>query len=460
LNARGQSQSARVGALVAITTLCLVTAGCGRASSGAGSTPSVAPTHASSSSPAAAGKGDFGDLKAICGPGNATGGSGRGISASEIRIGVMSDTGAAAAPGLEQEFFDAGDAFSQWCNAAGGINGRKVVIDKWDSKLFNVGQEMVNACQKDFMLVGGGNAFDSAGVKARLACKLGQIAAYVTSPEAVTAGLQVKPTPTIPTRFGYGAIRLMTLAYPTSKSQGVAVGASNLASLIPTGKRAEQALKADGVKFTALQEKPPLVDNYRPYMEQLKGLGTAGLYEFGGQDVTPEIQAMKNIGWNPQWVLYSTQFYTPQTVQAAKALGTFPPTYVGLGHLPFELSSSFPVLQQIKDQLNAAVKNPRYTEFTQFSYIAWALWAQSATECGNDLTQDCVLQKAGAHTDWTGGGLTPPVSTDPTASQISNCFLVVRLTTSGWVYDKKVTDPNNGVYNCDPKNVARVQSYQ
>ena len=92
--------------------------------------------------------------------------TGRGISNTEIRIGVLADPGNTVAPGLEQEFFDAADGFSKWCNAAGGINGRKIVIDKWDAKLFNVGQAVTSACQKDFMLVGGGNAIDDAGREA------------------------------------------------------------------------------------------------------------------------------------------------------------------------------------------------------------------------------------------------------------------------------------------------------
>ena len=49
---------------------------------------------------------------------------------------------------------------------------------------------------------------------------------------------------------------------------------------------------------------------------------------------------------------------------------------------------------------------------------------------------------------------------DPVHPQISKCWLVIRLTTSGWVYDQKVTNPNTGVYNCDPKNVMAVKSYQ
>ncbi len=453
-------RSARIAAVSAAAVLGIVTAGCGRSSSGGGgsSAPSNASGASSASSTSAAGKGDFGTLKAICGPGTPSGPTGRGISNTEIRIGVLADPGNTAAPGLEQEFFDAADGFSRFCNAAGGINGRKIVIDKWDAKLFNVGQVMTSACQKDFMLVGGGNALDEPGVKPRLACKLGQIPGYDVSVAAANAGLQVKAAPSDPTQFGYGPLRLLLNAYPDAK-KGMGVGSSNLASLVPIGKRTAQALTAHGVKVTAIQEKPPLVNNYRPYMEQLKSTGTIGLYEFEGQSIAPEIQAMKDISWTPQFIYYTSQFYTPQTVQAAKSLGTYPPTYVGLSHLPFELSDQFPILAEIKQQLTSAVANPRFTEYTAEAYSAWSLFALSATQCGADLTSDCVLQKAGAHTDWTGAGLTPPVSTSPSNNKPSNCWLVIRLTTNGWVYDKKITAPDNGLYNCDPKNTVTVQSF-
>ncbi len=171
-----------------IVALALVSA-CGRSSSKTPQTSS-GPSSATSSSAkpsASAGPGDFGSLKAICGSGSAKGATARGVTNTDIHIGVTADPGAAAAPGLEQEFFDTADGFSKWCNAAGGINGRKIVVDKLDAKLFNVGQVMTQACQKDFMLVGNGNAFDSAGVKIREQCGLGQIPAYVTSPQAVDA---------------------------------------------------------------------------------------------------------------------------------------------------------------------------------------------------------------------------------------------------------------------------------
>jgi len=451
--------------LAAAAALALTAVGCSRSSSGGGSaggattSGSASASASASSSGSAAGPGDFGDLKKICGPGTAKGATSRGVTDTEIRLGTSADPGAAAAPGLEQEFFDVGDAFTKWCNAAGGINGRKIVLDKWDAKLFEVGQTVTNACQKDFMLVGNGNAFDSAGVKTRLACKLGQIPSYVVSPEAANAGLQVQGLPQVATSYQAAGLRLLAATYPDTKTKGVGIGGSNLSSLIPQGKRIQQSLQQYGIKVTTLQEQPPLVDNYRPYMEEMKSKGTVGIDQFNGQDATAEVQAMKNVGWNPQWFLLSVPFYNSSTVKSANSVA-YPPSYVQLTHLPFELANKYPVLQQAKEILNAAIAKPAYTDFTALAFNAWTLWAKSATACGSTLTVDCVLSKAGTEKAWTAGGIFPPADTDPNNRKVGDCALMIRLTTTGWVYDEKVTNPDKGVYNCNPANVQTVKSYQ
>jgi len=214
-----------------------------------------------------------------------------------------------------------------------------------------------------------------------------------------------------------------------------------------------------GIKVANYQEHPPLVDNYRPYMEQCKGAGSGAYYEISAQDPSPEVQAMKNTGFNPEFIVYSTQFYGPQAVAAAKATPVFPPSYVQFGALPFELASQYPVLQQTKDIVNAAVKNPKLTTFTDSSFSAWALFADSATACGDTLTVDCVLQKAGSHDDWTAGGLYPVHSTKP-GSPLSKCVILVKLTPTGFIYAKDETAPDNGPYNCNDANVQSVKTYQ
>ena len=42
----------------------------------------------------------------------------------------MADPGNTVSPGLDQELFDTADAFVGWCNAAGGIDGRRLQLDK------------------------------------------------------------------------------------------------------------------------------------------------------------------------------------------------------------------------------------------------------------------------------------------------------------------------------------------
>jgi ABC-type branched-subunit amino acid transport system substrate-binding protein len=446
-------------ATVSLLIIGLAGAGCGRSGSGpsSGTPASGSPKTNSTASGAAAGS--FGTESKVCAPGPATGGSGRGINGKTIRIGVMGDPGNTFDPGLGQEFFDVADAFAKWCNAAGGINGRTIVVDKLDAKLFNVAAKVIDACQSDFMLVGGGNGADLAGVKPRLACKLGQIPAYTVSPQATDAGLQVTPVALTPQKYPVGAFRLLADAYPASK-QGLGIAGSNLASLAPAGLQAQQAWENSGYKVSTEQPRPPQVVNFRPWIEQFKTSGTKADYEGTATNAVPIFTAMNDVGFKPEFIVFGQTIYNPDTVKAAASVGTFPPSYVNLSNLPWELAGQYPVVAQAKSIMTATNSHPKYDSFTALGFNAWVLWAQSATACGNNLTQDCVLQKAGSHTAYDAGGLFAAVNTNPALHDVSDCTLLLKLTTSGWVYDKAVTDPNHGAYNCDPRNLTSVKSFE
>jgi ABC-type branched-subunit amino acid transport system substrate-binding protein len=434
-------------------------AGCGRSGSSS-STPSSAPTTGGApATTAPAAKGDFGDLKAICGPGTAKGGSGRGITATTIKVGTMADPGASVAPGLGADFFDVATSFVKWCNDAGGINGRKLELTKFDAKYFNVAQQMIDACQSTFMLVGNGNPADAPGVKPRLACKLGEVPAYSVSPEAVASGLQVNATPNPANQFQVGPYRLLQLKYPEVTK--LSIGSSNIASLKSTGLRSRDAVEKIGFKVVDYSERPPVVSNYRPYMEAIKQSGATGYNDTTASDITPELTAVKDTGLDLKWWLLGNQFYDPKTIKAVQNSGTPTNIYQYFSHLPFELSSDFPVVKQIKDIMSAGVSDPKYSDFTALAFNAWVLWAKSATACGDTLTQDCVLQKAGSEKAWTAGGFFPARDTDPKNPLQPTCYVMMDVTAKGFVYDKAVTQPNQGIYNCDPKNVVDLEkTYQ
>ncbi len=453
-------RSKKVGVVAVVATLSVFVASCGRSSSStpSGGTSSSASSAQPSSGGSTASAGNFGTLKKVCAPGPGTGGSGRGINGKTIRIGVLGDPGAAAAPGLGQEFFDVADGFAKWCNAAGGINGRTVVVDHLDAKLFNGAAEVIQACQNDFMLVGGGQALDATTVKPRLACKLGQIPAYTASPQNTESGLQVTPVASRASKYPVGPLRLLAAAYPETK-QGLGIAGSSLASLAPQGLRAQEAWTRIGNKVSTLQPRPALVDNYRPYFEQMKQAGAKADFEIVAQDPSPIFQGMNDTGFKPQWTLFGQTFYSPKSVAAAKAAAYLPNSFINLSNIPWEMADQFPVVKQAVDIMAAGPGTAGLDSFSSLAFNSWTLWAQSATACGTNLTQDCVLQKAGSHPAWDAGGLFPPVNTDPKAQDYTNCTLVMNLTKTGWVYDKKVTQPNKGIYNCGADNLMSVKSY-
>jgi ABC-type branched-subunit amino acid transport system substrate-binding protein len=449
--------------VVAVAALLVAGNACSRSGAGpggaggAGGPGGAVPS--SQRAPATAAAGDFGTLKGVCGPGTARGATARGVTDSTITVGTMSDAGNTIAPGLEIEFFQVGDAFVKWCNAAGGINGRKLVLDKHDAKLFESGARTVEACQKDFMLVGNGDAFDQATVKPRVNCKLGQIPALVVSTEAADAPLQVQPNPAPGNEWSIGPYRVLAKLYPQDKAH-FGIGGSNNSSLRSAGLRLREAVGQIGYTTVDYQEQPPLVPNWRPYVEEAKLAGVRAFQQISAQDLTPLVTAANNVGWKLDWMLVFAQFYDPKTIAAANAT-PFPRTYVQIAHWPFELAKQNAAAAQAIRVLHASDPSAATTDFTASAFSSWLLWAKSATECGSSLTVDCVLAKAGANRNWSAGGLYPAHDVDPANRHMTGCFLLMRVTTNGFVYDKQATQPNQGIYNCSPDNVATLsKTYQ
>ena len=150
----------------------------------------------------------------ICEPGAGGASSVRGVGDKTINIAVFNDAANTIEPGLEAEFPQQAQAFADWCNASGGIDGRKIVIDNRDAALFNAAQEATAACQSDFMAVGGGMALDQPSVPIREQCGLGQISGYVVSNASDLATDQVDPSGINTDSVTAGWFGALAKAYP------------------------------------------------------------------------------------------------------------------------------------------------------------------------------------------------------------------------------------------------------
>jgi hypothetical protein len=374
----------------------------------------------------------------------------------------MSDTGATVEPGLDQELFDSADAFVGWCNAAGGILGRKINLHKRDAALFQVPAKMTEACQApDFALVGNLEVLDNLGVQPRLACKLPEIPAADNAIEASMAPLSVQPIP-VPADEdpSSGPFKALAKYDPSVLAHG-GVLYLNLASTLTSTLRAKETLEALGYKLDMYQSVPVQVDNYRPFAQSVKDHGVqAFFFPISPAQLTALYRSMADLGSCPKYTLEVSNVYDPKTLAAGAALNCSQGgVYAYLTIVPFELASEYPGVKQYIDLLGqyANGAKPRQLGVTAFS--AWLLFAESAKACGSNLTRQCLLDHAQTTKNWTAGGLQAP--TDPAngaTAHVTPCFVLIKVTPSGFVVDKAITKPDNGVFNCDPANVTKVKS--
>jgi len=430
--------------------LALAAAACGRS----GST-TAAPTSPPATSPttrAGPGPGTFGSLAAVCGPGSARGATDQGVTDTGIEVGTMADPGAAAAPGLDQELFDTAKAFVGWCNAAGGILGRKLALHQRDSKLFEVAARMVEACQTDFSLVGNGEAFDDAGVDQRVKCRLPEIPAYDNSVKATEAPLKVQAT-SLPTDE-------QTVAIWKAARQALGVTrigwlTGNITSITVTKSRFREAVEQTGFKSVYDEIYPVTgMENPQSYVQRMKDAGVEVLTQTG--DVSALIQlekAMQTVGWYPKAIIEAPQQY--DTLLIKNGADAVKNTWVYTNYVPFEAAAQNPATQQYLDIMKQS--GGKVAALGLNAFDAWLLFATAARDCGSSLTRSCLLQKAGAHPSWDAGGLKAPNSTDPTNRHMTECYLAMKAGPSGFSIDQAFLPPKGSrFFNCDPGNVVTL----
>jgi hypothetical protein len=427
-----------------------------------GSGTSVALTSAGAATRAATSSGVWPGVGKICEPGAGGSSTVRGVSDKSINIAVFNDASNTITPGLEVEFPEQATAFADWCNAAGGINGRKIVIDNRDAALFNAAQETTAACQSDFMAVGGGMALDQPAVPIREKCGLGQLSGYEVSNASELASDQVDTSGANTTSVTAGWFGALAKAYPKAV-ETAGMGAGDTPSVLQPETKDEFAAEAQGWKVADFLEPPVSVENWAPYVEQYQQKGVTALWPADDSNFTPFAEAMTTAGFKPAFVILGTQFANSATQKAVQANPSLPPIYIETAWWPIPLASQNPSTEELVTTMHTYAKGDPVDFDDEESAEAWLLWAKSASACGASLTVTCVLDKAAATKNWDAGGIEAPIANLTLSNENpepSPCFAMLRMTAKGIIYEKALTRPTQSIWNCNPKNVVQLTAAQ
>ncbi|MER5434134.1 ABC transporter substrate-binding protein [Streptomyces sp. NPDC002588] len=423
-----------------VTAVAVLLAGCSTRSGDDTADGTSATPAAGASSPAQA---DFGTLKNVCGPGTAGSSTVQGVTAKDIQVGVLSDVGFTK----NSEFPDAAKVFTSWCNAAGGVNGRKITPVTHDTALTQVRQGVLAACKSDFALVGGGAALDGLGVADRLKCLLPDFPAQST--QAVGSDLQALATGSAVGYFPYAGYYTWLLKdkYPDSAQKvGIIAGDSPVSKVLSAQYKEAVVGLGGKVSYTDLYPATGVAD-WTPYAQTIKSKGVKGLMFLGDFASLAKLeQALTNIGYTPDWIDANSNAYGPAFLQLAGPALAEQHNYAELSATaPLESAADNPATQQVIDLFKKYAPGKQVTYPVLRAFSAWLLFATSARDCAT-LTRKCVYDNAVKQTAWTGGGLQAPA--DLSRKDVPpKCYSIVTATAKGWqAADFKPTD---GPYRCD-----------
>ena len=395
-----------------------------------------------SETPAAAA--NFGDLESPCGEGDATGATDQGVTDRDITIGYGDDRGFVGAPGLNQEMGDTVEAMIAWCNDQGGINGRKLVGNRYDAAITNAAAVVQKSCQRDFMLVAHGFGYDEAGEQFRVGCDLPSVPAFAVGPNTAMGPNKYEPVP-LPVDYYNGAMLTALIEVePAFKESVGMVGSSSpavqlgLSRVIKAFGELEMNLKDCGV--TIGQEGEP---NYVPFAQKLKNCDVATLWNTNSPSPIAFglFEALQRVDADIQYVLETT-WYSEMVRGWNGESGAIDGALIGSMFQPLENADLVPAVQDYIDLIEEAGTTPSLLGMQATS--AFLLWATAADACGADLTRDCVMSNLDNTTEWSGGGLHAP--SNPGENMPTTCGLVLRVEGSEYT---QVFPEERGEFFCD-----------
>jgi len=353
---------------------------------------------------------------------------------------------------------NAAKVFAAWCDAQGGIDGRKIVPVLHQTDLMAVVAAMTAACSSDFVLAGGSAALDGIAVNTRLKCLLPDFDAQPVMAQNQGSALQVAPYASSSQYSGYaGYYKWLFQKYPGSANHvGILSGQSVITEI--DASAVEQTVKADGGAVAYNGTFPPVgVSNWTPYAQTIKAKGIKGLTFYDTpQDLIALEQALDSIGYHLDWIDANSNAYGTGFIQIAGKALTKQNNYASLpGIWPVEKAAGNPAVQKIVQLFHQYAPGQPVTLQVELGFSAWLLFAVSAESCGANLTRLCVYQAALKQAAWTGGGISAPTN-EGALTGPPTCFNIEQATASGWQAAGGFTPNTGGTYSCGQEGTVKL----
>ena len=444
--------------------LAVLTAACGsrlsedELSSAAGSSGGAAVTTDGGSTGAGIEEGEggpmIGTLPVPCGEGEqppgATPADTEGVSQDTVKIAVISDkAGQVKVPTASIE--ESAQAFVDWCNGFGGVNGRTLELTKIDSKLFSHLEATKEACNAGvFAIVGSGSVTDNQGAQEMVDCGLVEVPAYTATAAKALSDNLVQPLPNPSDFFNVGPGTFIAEQHPKAIKKAAILGSSIETATVQM-ERIQKAYESVGFEWIYVKETGVVQENYATEASEMKDLGVEYVTMVSATSETVKLlRDMKTQSFAPEVIDLGQQYYDPEISAEPASEGAL----VQVNTVPFEEAADSPALEAYLaayDAVDASGK-PEATSLGVQSFSAGLLFATALKELGDDITREGLLEQLKGITEWDGGGL--HFTSNPGENKVSTCVAYMQVVDGAFVrfYPEEAT-----TFACDPSNAFDLE---
>jgi ABC-type branched-subunit amino acid transport system substrate-binding protein len=366
-----------------------------------------------------------------------------GVTEDTIRIGVISDRENPAVPLPTVGIEEAVKAFVEFCNAAGGINGRTIELETYDSMITATDDVTKQACNDDlFALVGTGSVQDQLGIETREGCGLVEVAGYsATSSRAESEDFFTGVPGLSPTDYNVGPCRYIAEKFPDAVKKAAMLYTDIPAASVRGRQIVEGCTAEAGFEYLVEEAIPFGETNFGPVVEQMQSEGVEYFTMVSASSETLAVlREMETQGVEIEVIDLGQQYYDPNFGAEAVTDGA----YVLSNTAPFSEADANPTLRLYQEYLEM-VGGVESTLGVQ-AFSSGLLFATAVDALGDDVTRGGLVTELEGITEWDGGGLNLVGS--PGTNETIDCFLYLRVEGGDFVREH----PDEG-YDCDPSYI-------
>lgn len=348
-------------------------------------------------------------------------------------------------------------AYTDYVNSTGGVNGRKITVDAGDDNFTGAGNKQAtqNAISNDFAMVGNFSLEDSFG-----GALLAQNPGMPDVSQVLDSATNKLPNvfSPVPLNDGWqeGPMQYFKQKFPQDIS---AVGSlvADEPSAAATWDGEKYVMEKVGYKLIYDDTYAVTQGDFTQNVIQMKDLGVKILFidQMPANYASSVLKALNQQNFHPQVVLGAAT-YSDTLVAASGGPSAVNGDYLSQNSSLYlgQDATAIPAVGTFLHWVNVASPGFQTDLFTLYGWLSAELFAQALKNAGSDPSRGSLLQALSKTTEFDGDHIVAP--TDPAAKSTSNCYLEAQVVNGDFqrVDDPPVNSSTNG-YRCNYSYVTQ-----